>query len=548
MENKDLDSFLNDLNSEQHPEDTTNPSGDSSHALDDKTSSSLSENQQDALLREMLSGYNPSNKVEGWDKIAASLDSADEAFDHDVRNRIHQYHASYDPQSWPKFATRFTAHKQLRTRLIVLKLSEAAAILLLMLTMLHLGHEGRLPFQEKQNDPIAAHDAQTPETALRNAQSSSSNLLDAHKAVEQIQLSQTSLPKADALSGNHSTQEKIAPYSGDNPAVNFIAETDETFLSVDGLPSSLADIEEGIFVEPVVENDPVIYVASDLHAEPETLETDENARTGLESTAQFLPLAPASLTYVVKNPIQKPVLVTASGKTYFEFGMLAQADYNQLKMPEDRLNNDGEQIVFPLQGITSPGYGAGFTLALGHPRWAAETGVIYNAKTFRPGRELTIGTEADNSNVEYEAMHMQLISVPLQFRYRFDAKGRLKTYGFAGFGLHIIAQSDIDVKVAHNFPSLHEGEDPNNNPSLARTIRQAQRVSDDIRERAPFSTNSYISANLGLGVEYELLDHKSLFLQTAYQYQIPNIRFSNHNGKHVLSLSLQAGVRTPLGV
>jgi hypothetical protein len=265
------------------------------------------------------------------------------------------------------------------------------------------------------------------------------------------------------------------------------------------------------------------------------------------SIVQLLDQPIAPVKYVNLNPIQKPSLVASVGKKYVEFGMLAQADYNQLKIPEDRLNSNGEQIVFPLQGITSPGFGAGFTLAIGHPRWAVETGLIYTTKTFKPGRELTIGNTADNSKVEYDAMHMQLISVPLLFRYRFDANGRFKSYAFGGLGLNVIAQSDIDVKVDYNFPSLPEGEDPNNNPSLARTIRQTQRASEDFRKDAPFSTNSYISANLGLGIEYLLAERKTLFLQTAYQYQIPNLRFSNHNGKHVLSLSLQAGVRTPLG-
>jgi opacity protein-like surface antigen len=153
----------------------------------------------------------------------------------------------------------------------------------------------------------------------------------------------------------------------------------------------------------------------------------------------------------------------------------------------------------------------------------------------------------DHSNVEFEALRMQLISLPLQCRYRFDHKGRLKVYGMAGFGFHYIAQSDVDVMVEYNFNSLTAGEDPNNNPTLARTIRQAQRVSENLRDAAPFSTKSYISANLGAGLEYALTDRKTMFLQTAYQYQIPNLRFSNHNGKHLLTLSFQAGVRTPLG-
>jgi hypothetical protein len=158
-----------------------------------------------------------------------------------------------------------------------------------------------------------------------------------------------------------------------------------------------------------------------------------------------------------------------------------------------------------------------------------------------------VGLTADHSSVEFDAMRMQLISVPLQYRYRVLPKGRLKAYVLAGFGLHLIAQSDIDVLVEYNFPSLPEGEDPNNNPSFARTIRETKRVSDDFRKKAPLRNTSYISANLGAGLEYRLTERKTVFLQAAYQYQIPNLRFSNHNGKHLLSVSMQAGVRTPLG-
>jgi hypothetical protein len=200
-----------------------------------------------------------------------------------------------------------------------------------------------------------------------------------------------------------------------------------------------------------------------------------------------------------------------------------------------------------LQGITSPGYGGGFTLAIGHPRWALETGLVYSAKTFKPGRQLTIGDEFNNGSVEFEAMRLQLVSVPLQFRYRFEPKGRLKAYAMAGFTMHVIVQSDIDMMVKYHFASLKAGENPNNNPAAAQTIHETRRISEDIKDGAPFSTKSFISANLGLGIEYVLRENKTLFLQTAYQYQIPNLRFSNHNGKHILSLSLQAGVRTPLG-
>jgi hypothetical protein len=234
-------------------------------------------------------------------------------------------------------------------------------------------------------------------------------------------------------------------------------------------------------------------------------------------------------------------------RKFLEFGILSQADYNRLRMPEDRLYSAGKQIIFPQQGIPSHGYGAGFTIAVAHPLWALETGIIYSAKNFKPGRELIVGGAFDNGSVEFQAMRLQLVTVPFQFRYRFEPKGRLKAYTLAGFGLNVITQSDIDVLIKYHFASLSANENPNNNPSLAETIRETRRIREHIRDGAPFSTKSFVSATAGLGLEYALTEHKTLFLQTALQYQIPNLSFSNINGKHIRSVSLQMGVRTPLG-
>ena len=151
MENKDWENLLNDLNGDLHPREDQTSGGDSPGHFDGQD---LNVSPEDDFLKEMLNGYSPQAPVKGWEKIAASLDAADEAFDHQVRHRIHQYHAAYDPQSWTKFAKRFSAHRHLRTRLIVVKLSEAAAILLLILTVLHISQDGRFSSQEPMADGI----------------------------------------------------------------------------------------------------------------------------------------------------------------------------------------------------------------------------------------------------------------------------------------------------------------------------------------------------------------------------------------------------------
>lgn len=534
MGNKEWDNYLREILGELKTESEV-PLGDDLAEQPDPANEhpDLSDSLQDEAFRKNISNNTRDERITGWERIEASLDAADREFDEEVRRKINQFHPAEDPHSWSVFLAKFSERKLLRSKIIALKVFETAAMLLLLITLLHLGQRGKLPFFIP---------------SVKDAQSAVSQDLAAHSTNLSLQPTAEALPAAiNKPSGLHATSEQLQtqPASHLHPSANSSTEIESQHHQ----PTSDATIpaDESSFSFPAITDFELDEINPSFTEVKEITEpiSARSSNQALISKSPTLPVCGPVTNNV--HTVPDPIFVRTLEKSYMEFGMLVQADYNQLKMPEDRVNSDGKQIVFPLQGITSPGYGAGFTLAFGHTLWAIETGLIYSSKSFRPGRELTIGGVLDNSNVEYEAMRMQLVSAPLQFRYRIEPKGRLKTYALAGFGLNVIAQSDIDVMVEYNFPSLTEGENPNNVPTFARTIRQAQRVSEDIRKKAPFSTLSFISANIGVGIEYMLDEHKTLFLQSAYQYQIPNLRFSNHDGKHLLTLSLQAGVRTPLG-
>jgi len=556
MGNKEWDNHLRDLLGDFRSEGEPSHWEEFEHQLDTNADPADSaERLQDELLKDKLSAYSPPDAITGWDRIEASLNASETEFDDQVRARISDFQAPKDPHSWPLFQQRFSAHKLLRAKLVALKIFETAAMVLFLITILHLGQLGKLPLMTPPGDNLQQNELQE----MATNQNSPSENKDADLAQKSDAIADASIvpqhsnhkTSTSSLSGSDS-KSKIANKklntkgksstnltTGDFNSFPVISET-ETFEANPFVDSFL----EGEFNSSETQYE--IGVGKNQSGTIQS-ESDHLSKSSETYITETLAQRAGNISYLNVASVPDPVFVKPIEKTFLEFGMLAQLDYNQLKMPEDKLYNNGKQVTFPLQGLTSPGYGAGFTLALAHSRWALETGVIYSAKSFSPGRELMVGITADHSSVEFDAMRMQLISVPLQYRYRFDPKGRLKAYALAGFGLHLIAQSDIDVLVKYNFPSLPEGEDPNNNPSLARTIRETKRVSDDFREKAPFSTTSYISANLGAGLEYRLTERKTVFLQTAYQYQIPNLRFSNHNGKHLLSVSVQAGVRTPLG-
>lgn len=236
-----------------------------------------------------------------------------------------------------------------------------------------------------------------------------------------------------------------------------------------------------------------------------------------------------------------------TGRSAAELSVFALADMSALRMSEERIYSLGQQVVFPEKRLYSQGFGGGITIATGHPRYALETGILYSSRTFSPGRKVTLGNALDNSTVDFQALRLQLVSVPLQGRFRLDRKGRIQTYAAGGMTFTVVAQSDLDVVSSYNFTSLAAGADPNSDPVIARTLRETRRISETLRDGAPFSSKNYVSLNGGFGLEYVIMNHKKIFLQAQAQYQIPNLEFSNHNGKDLRALVVQAGLRSSLG-
>ncbi|MGB3078476.1 MAG: hypothetical protein WBB31_05305 [Saprospiraceae bacterium] len=523
----------------------------------------------DENLKESFKNYDVPGQDIGWNLIKASLDAADKEFDEDIRRRIAQFEPKYDPRTWPLFLQRLADSNFLRAKLIAMKIVEVAAVFLLLFTVVNLGRMGKLPFDtplyNNANDalkPITPHDGMADNSIPLNR-------------IGNLTPSAKNNQNAKITSSNKSNQEGINQATPNS--LNTKTNTDiNSFVSSGSVLKTTGDplIQKS---KAITHNSSVAFV-DPLHsfAGINTLERSHNfiptTREALESlqyadgssadddhlsTSVYSEPREGNINFIASltSPVlgfsyttfPHPTFVKQRKTTHTVFGILTQVDYNRLRMPEDRLSSSGRIIVFPQQGLPSYGYGGGFTIALNHPRWAVETGLIYNSKTFEPGRKLSVGTAFDNGTIEFEAMRLQLVTLPLQMRYKVENKGPIKFYALAGFDLNLIVQSDIDVSIKYHFQSLSINENPNSNPNLANTIKESRRVSEHIRDGAPFSTKSFVSAAAGLGLEYSLNEHKTFFIQAAAHYQIPNLAFSNNNGKHLRSISIQTGVRTPLG-
>lgn len=573
MENNDWEKRLRDILGDYDPKDIK-PDWDefADYQREHEYLEELSEDAHfDENLRESLSTFEVTEQAQGWDRIEQHLET-DEVFDDEVRRRITHFQPQYDPHTWTLLMSRLSGIGYLRAKLIAFKVVEVASVLLLLLTVVKMGTMGKLPFdtplykEEIETAPPATTDRADATPTLDNTDvNSGDNLLasdDGNKSQAKSSVISSESFSAEEKSSNNFSKNKTTTATSATQnlttplASNTTTSSADNVGEVDKSQKTLATTTTPSIVTGIsqVENkntatDIAIGHITDKVKSDQTGWVDAEAASMPHNivSANFLATSFSPITWQSSTDLPSPRFVKQRAKTYTEFGIVAQMDYNKLRMPEDRLYSAGRQIVFPQQGIPSTGMGGGFTIGIGHPRWAVETGIIYNSKTFKPGRQLIVGGAFNNGSVDFDALRLQTVTMPLQFRYRIDAKGPLKVYAVAGGGVHLVAQSDVDVVIKYSFPSLSAGENPNNDPALVQTIQETKRISQHIRDGAPLSTKNYLSINGGAGIEYAVPGHKVLFLQAIAQYQVPQLEFSNNDGKHIRSMLIQTGIRTALG-
>ncbi len=535
----------------------------------------------DENLRHALSSYEAPGQIEGWNRIESTL-TDDALFDEVVRDRIHQFKPHYDPRTWPLLLSRISGVGYLRAKLIAFKVVEVAAVFLLLFTVVKMGQMGKLPFdtplyerssnqqesmevipgdrtdnsRNTQNDVVIIPSSSELQTSAANnteADHSEKHLSSIAKrnsvsARRTNQINQANTQKTLTAATSSNVDDAISS-SNEIEAIN-TGEISHTNLSTSSIPVEIISVpttnSHDAFIGPVqatMNNGLTIHELDLSGIDDGTIASSIHDI----AIADFMTTSVSPVEWNDHLYLPKPKYVKKKVGTYTEFGIIGQIDYNRMQMPEDKVYSLGKQVVFPEKGLRNTSVGSGFTIAIGHPRWAIETGLIYSSKKFKPGREVVVGNAIDNSTVEFQTMGLQLVSLPLQFRYRIDHKGPFRFYSLAGFGLHLITKSDIEVPVKYDFASAAAGVDPNKDPHFSPLTQDARRISEHIRDGAPFSTKSFLSLNAGLGCEYSLSGQKTLFLQTAAQYQLPNVKFSNNNGKNIRSVSIQGGVRMPIG-
>lgn len=228
------------------------------------------------------------------------------------------------------------------------------------------------------------------------------------------------------------------------------------------------------------------------------------------------------------------------------FSLLATADYNIVRSPEDDFDFQGTPIHTDADTTAASGYGGGILVHFKRGRWAFQTGGIYSFKRYVPNTPvLLFQTVNYYVREDFNGIQHDLLQVPLNLHYYFKNSGRWRAYTLAGVSGHFITSSvyQFDYKLTPNFSLLPPPSPPGeeSTPSL----KQEKDFPKGLLNGGGLSDNFYLTANIGLGLERYVSPHISVFLQPNYQHFLMDRGIGTNKDK-IYTFSLHFGTRIGL--
>jgi hypothetical protein len=530
---------------------------------------------------EQLKNYEALPIAGDWEVMASLLDKAEaqanENFDQDIKDSVDHYEAPYDRSSWPILEQKLTFAEMRRRNVLIAKVLEVAAVILFLFTLYNFYPE----IKTKVFKP--AQELKTDRSLYTRSTNSEKTLAEKQIAG----LVNDELPSLNGLSSND--QSSQIPGSGENT----FSSTNENLKSPGQIETATNDnliqarnLNSDNIVREKRISEPIYSQAKTITEDQQTLERDQspvlitdliNGKSnisfkvipdGVSDKENINETTQPSFAFDRDSESPLDPLEGLSGhlhipifqndvhqKLYGQFtppkrkivetrvGIHAGTDINILHFPEDNFFSAGNRISFKAQDLPAVGYGGGLSLGWYGHRFGFESGLHYSNKSFKPGRQLLIGESLENSKVDFQAVEIDLVSIPLSLSYKIKPSGTFRFYVVGGLDFNIIAQAHYDLKIQNNYPfplSITQSAS-----SLASN-REAHRVKEHILDGAKFNSKSFVTAHAGIGIEKYLNPELSIFLQPSYLYQIPIDRFSNNIGKHFKTLNIRIGTRLPL--
>jgi len=498
----------------------------------------------DKLIKDKLQNLEADYKPGDWELMEQKLNVADMEANPEFENvlldglaygSLENFKAEYDPNHWDLMEQKLDdTYYPVRQKLYRYKVVEVGLMLLAIFTVIQF-----LPFKKnKASKELAGTTSQIENviSTVPNAEEASINDNSNQQITGGNASSENANPLADAselsvINGNIPINPNGNFAENINPAVNSIG------LAVnDDQPEEAFDIDI-----PNIETNQFAKKHLDLSIANRFAFNDDNNYPHISILQPINSYEPDKLQ--AANPSSSLADCTTcnliNSSILVSVGMVGGADADYVTTPYD-----GEYHQKEFEQI-SMGYSGGVTLGVKYHKWELETGAIYSAKYYGSRNIFEVNGSFDEGGYVQEGLagvQLDVVKVPLHLRYNFMSQSKWNVYAHSG------ASFNMAVETLYEYTSQKIGSTSVD----AAQSRSAVNVDphkdvptyDGIFEGGDLIDNTYITANLGLGIERHFNSRMSVFLGSTYQHQIT--KGLGPQSDKINSLSIMTGARVTL--
>ena len=440
----------------------------------------------DDIFKSKLSNPDNAPKSSDWEEFSKILQRSEGFeevnFDKEIADKVKEHHAPFSDNHWQLLKERLEREQKIRTRLYFAKLSEIAAIILLIFGSL--SYSGLTFDRAIDVDPqMFAH------LYKENVPSANQNKLQEIKSGKLNQETLKQLQKGTAAYKKVSVETSVV-----SPTY---ADVSETYIT--DLPSRKPKI--------------VLAATPKFNGHFTSISAHKQA----ESVAEEMALATSDLVAVTPAintlPIYKPELY-ASTLTKSEFRPFIGSGINIIRSPFDDVYQNEAATLISRQDK------AGFYYAIGTDHLKMTTGLEYNRMKYNPVSVIeTYGSLRDGlKQTSLKSIAFQSARIPVGIKYDFlgrKEKRKVSPYVNANVGINGVLTSEylIDEEVLpSDFRQIDSGTKRSSNNSKLSN----KEFNPGILQRGELVSNLYLDANLEAGIETRIT--KNIRLTTGISY------------------------------
>lgn len=431
----------------------------------------------DQLIKDRMEHLEVPMQKGGWEQFSSKLDQyaassvpdqEDKDFDALIFNQLHRLEATFNPAHWSQMRRRIRIELGWHRTLLSLKLAELTLIGLLVFVFGHeLSNPNRLPGQPKTT-------------------------VSPHKAVAKTN-SESSLQATNSTAA--ATADPAAKQS--TPANSFFSAIAETTTpQVASLPPAT--------MNPMVVSE---QKASVLTVQPEK-RSDDATNTFVSSLLQH-----ATLPVRYEHYVDLDAVVSLPQKeTLLRIGMIGAVDYNRVITPPDPKESRLE--VYDRYAM---GYSSGISVGFEMGNVEIETGLGYASRHYLPQPVVFVQGSLQEGFIGegIREIELNMLSLPLNIKFYVVNREKWRIYALAGTALHFAFQNNYYTSAQRFSYGLTQ---PILNAGHTSPLEDNKELKAGFFEGGPFMENSYLTGNLGLGMERNFSYRWSLFVQPTYQH------------------------------